>query len=36
MVEDTVDNFFDIKHFIERCFKYKQEIKAVTVQDKEV
>jgi len=36
MVEDTVDNFFEIKHFIERCFKYKQEMKVVMVQDNEV
>jgi len=36
MVEDIVDHFFAIKHFIERCFKYKQEMKAVMVLDKEV
>lgn len=36
MVEDIVDNFFEIKHFIERCFIYKQEMKAVTVLNKEV
>jgi hypothetical protein len=36
MVEDIVHNFFAIEHFIERCFKYKQEMKAVMVLDKEV
>jgi hypothetical protein len=35
-VEDIVDHFFAIKHFIERCFKYKQEMNAIMVLDKKV
>ena len=35
-MEDIVDYFFVIKHFIERCFKYKQEMKDLMVLDKKV
>jgi hypothetical protein len=32
----TAYHCFEIKHFIERYFKYKQEMKAVMILDKEV
>lgn len=34
MVNDIIDHFSESRHFLERCFKYKQEMKAVMVLDK--
>jgi hypothetical protein len=29
MMKDTVYNFFEVKHFMDRCLKYKQKMKAL-------
>jgi hypothetical protein len=34
MVNDIMDHFSESRHSLERCFKYKQEMKVVMVLDK--